>query len=178
MEAALRTVYAVVTGENLQSLDVTPVRGLDGVKEAALEVGELGKVKVAVAHGMANARKILDRIRSGEADWAFIEFMTCPGGCIAGGGEPIPTTNEIRTLRSQALYEDDSEVQEHRQSHENASIRKAYETFLGQPNGELSHRLLHTHYTKRGTELPHKDVKLGGTEMPEHHAENLEQRVH
>jgi len=178
MEAALRTVYAVVTGENLQSLDVIPVRGLDGVKEAALEVGELGTVKVAVANGMANARKILDRIRSGEADWTFIEFMTCPGGCIAGGGEPIPTTNEIRALRSQALYKDDSEVQEHRQSHENASIKKAYETFLGQPNGELSHRLLHTHYTRRGTELPHKDVKLGGTEMPEHHTEAEAHQVH
>ena len=171
MEAALRTVYAVVTGENLQDLNITPVRGLEGVKEAALEVGELGKVKVAVAHGMANARKILDRIRAGEADWAFIEFMTCPGGCIAGGGEPIPTTNEIRMLRSQALYTDDAEVQEKRQSHESSSVKKAYETFLGEPNGHLSHKLLHTHYTTRGIELPHKNVKLGGTEMPEHHKE-------
>jgi len=176
MEAALRTVYAVVTGENLQSLEVTPVRGLDGVKEAALEVGGLGTVKVAVAHSMANARKILDKIRAGEADWAFIEFMTCPGGCIAGGGGPIPTTNEIRMLRSGALYADDSDVQENRQSHENASIKQAYDTFLGEPNGELSHKLLHTHYTKRGTDLPHKDVKLGGTEMPSH--EHADQEVH
>jgi len=172
MEAALRTVYAVVTGENLPDLNVTPVRGLEGVKEAALEVGALGKVKVAVAHSMVNARKILDKIRAGEADWAFVEFMTCPGGCIAGGGGPIPTTNEIRGFRSQALYTDDCEIQGNRQSHENASIKKAYETYLGEPNGELSHKLLHTHYTKRGTELPHKDVKLGGVEMPEpHHAE-------
>jgi len=118
---------------------------------------------------MANARMILDKIRAGEADWAFVEFMTCPGGCVAGGGEPIPTTNEIRMLRAQALYSDDSDVQKNRQSHENASIKKAYETFLGSPNGELSHKLLHTHYTKRGTDLPHKDVKLGGIEMPEHH---------
>ncbi len=175
MEAALRTVYAVVTGENLPDLNVTPVRGLEGVKEAALEVGGLGQVKVAVAHSMVNARKILDKIRAGEADWAFVEFMTCPGGCIAGGGGPIPTTNEIRGLRSQALYTDDCEIQVNRQSHENPSIKKAYETYLGAPNGELSHKLLHTHYTKRGIELPHKDVVLGGLEVPEHH--HAEQKV-
>jgi len=152
------------------------LRLLEKPGKAALEVGGLGTVKVAVAHSMANARKILDKIRAGEADWAFIEFMTCPGGCIAGGGGPIPTTNEIRMLRSGALYADDSDVQENRQSHENASIKQAYDTFLGEPNGELSHKLLHTHYTKRGTDLPHKDVKLGGTEMPSH--EHADQEVH
>lgn len=159
MEAAIRTVYAVVTGANLGDLNVTPVRGLDGVKEAALTVGPLGEVKVAVAHGLGNARKLLDKIREGTADYHFIEIMCCPGGCIAGGGEPIPTTNEIRRLRSQALYTDDAEVQKYRQSHENPSVKRIYETFLKEPLGHKSHHLLHTTYIKRGTDLPHKGVQ-------------------
>jgi NADH-quinone oxidoreductase subunit G len=156
MEAALRTVYAVVTGENLPSLDVIPVRGLEGVKEATVKVGALGDVKVAVAHGLGNARKVMDRIREGRADYAFIEIMCCPGGCVGGGGEPIPTSNEIRMLRAAALYQDDGQVQKKRQSHENPSITKIYETFLKEPLGHKSHELLHTHYTKRGEDVPHK----------------------
>lgn len=156
MEAALRTVYAVVTGENLPSLDITPVRGLEGVKEATVRVGALGDVKVAVAHGLGNARKVMDKIREGEADYAFIEVMCCPGGCIAGGGEPIPTTNEIRMLRAGALYKDDGQVQKKRQSHENPSITKIYETFLKEPLGHKSHELLHTQYVQRGEDVPHK----------------------
>jgi NADH-quinone oxidoreductase subunit G len=155
MEAALRTVYAVVTGENLPSLDITPVRGLEGVKEASVKVGALGDVKVAVAHGLGNARKVMDRIREGKADYAFIEIMCCPGGCVAGGGEPIPTNNEIRLLRSSALYKDDGNVQKKRQSHENESVKKLYDKFLKEPLGQKSHKLLHTHYEKRGAELPH-----------------------
>jgi NADH-quinone oxidoreductase subunit G len=156
MEAALRTVYAVVTGKDLPSLNITPVRGLEGVKEAAVEVGPLGNVKIAVAHGLGNARKLMDKIREGKADYAFIEVMCCPGGCISGGGEPIPTNNEIRVKRSAALYKDDGSVQKKRQSHENESVKKLYEKFLKEPLGHKSHELLHTHYTKRGTELPHK----------------------
>ena len=156
MEAALRTVYAVVTGENLPSLDITPVRGLEGVKEATVRVGALGDVKVAVAHGLSNARKLMDLIREGKADHAFIEIMCCPGGCIAGGGEPIPTTNEIRLLRAGALYKDDGQVQVKRQSHENPSITRIYETFLHEPLGHKSHELLHTHYQQRGEDVPHK----------------------
>jgi len=158
MEAALRTVYAVVTGENLPSLDITPVRGLDGVKEAAVKVGPLGDVKVAVAHGLGNARKLMDKIREGKADYAFIEVMCCPGGCVSGGGEPIPTNNEIRIKRSSALYADDGQVQKKRQSHENESVKNLYDKFLKKPLGHKSHELLHTHYTKRGTEMPHKQV--------------------
>ncbi len=154
MEAAIRTVYAVVTGENLPDLNVTPVRGLDGVKEAALTVGELGEVRVAVAHGLGNARRLMDKVRAGQADYHFIEIMACPGGCIAGGGQPIPTTDQIRTLRSQALYTDDAEVQAFRQSHENPSITRIYENFLLEPLGHKSHHLLHTHYTRRGCDLP------------------------
>ncbi len=163
MEAAIRTVYAVVTGKNLPNLNVAPVRGLDGVKEAALEIGSLGKVKVAVAHGLGNARKLLEKIRAGKADYHFIEIMCCPGGCIAGGGQPIPTDNRIRALRSKALYQDDEAVQGLRQSHENPSITKLYESFLKKPLGHKSHELLHTHYVKRGTDLPHTAARPDST---------------
>ncbi len=155
MEAALRTVYAVVTGTNLESLDVTPVRGLEGVKEAAVEVGPLGKVKVAVAHGLSNARQLMDKIRDGSADYAFIEVMCCPGGCVSGGGQPIAPSNEKRINRAAALYKDDGAVQKFRQSHENPSVKRIYEVFLKEPLGHKSHELLHTHYYKRGTDLPH-----------------------
>jgi iron-only hydrogenase group A len=168
MEAALRTVYAVVTGENLPDLNITPVRGLEGVKEATVKVGPLGNVKVAVAHGLGNARKVMDKIREGKADYAFIEIMCCPGGCIAGGGEPIPTTNEIRVLRSSALYQDDGAVQKLRQSHESPSVKKVYEIFLKEPLGHKSHELLHTHYVKRGEELPHTTYEEVWKD-PEHH---------
>lgn len=153
MEAALRTVYAVVAGKDLPDLNVTPVRGLEGVKDAAVNVGDLGEVRIAVAHGLGNARRLLDKVRSGEADYHFIEIMACPGGCVAGGGQPIPTTNEIRALRAQALYQDDADVQHYRQSHENPSIHRIYETFLKEPLGHKSHELLHTHYTQRGIDL-------------------------
>lgn len=156
MEAALRTVYAVVTGKNLEDLNVTPVRGLDGVKDATLSVGKLGPVSVAVAHGLANARKLMDQIREGKSPYAFIEVMCCPGGCIGGGGAPHPTTNEVRKKRASGLYADDGSVQKYRQSHENPSIKKIYEVFLKEPLGHKSHELLHTNYVKRGTELPHK----------------------
>ncbi|MFH0975364.1 MAG: NADH-dependent [FeFe] hydrogenase, group A6 [Spirochaetota bacterium] len=162
MEAALRTVYAVVTGENLPSLDITPVRGLEGIKEATVKVGPLGDVKFAVAHGLGNARKLMDLIRAGKASYAFIEVMCCPGGCISGGGEPIPTNNEIRKKRSLALYADDGKVQKHRQSHENESVKKLYEKFLKEPLGHKSHKLLHTKYKKRGTDMPHKKLDENG----------------
>lgn len=149
MEAALRTVYAVVTGSNMPSLDILPVRGLEGVKEAAMEVGELGTVKVAVTHGLANARKVLDKIADGTADYHFIEVMACPGGCVGGGGQPLPVSNEKRRLRAEALYVDDSDVQHLRQSHENAAVAELYKSFLIEPLGKKSHSLLHTHYTPR-----------------------------
>ncbi len=156
MEAAIRTVYAVVTGEDLPSLDIKPVRGLEGVKEAAVTVGDLGEVRVAVAHGLGNARKLMDRMRSGEANYHFVEIMCCPGGCVAGGGQPIPTTDEIRMLRAEALYRDDAGVQKKRQSHENESVKKLYETFLEKPLGHKSHELLHTKYVKRGASMAGK----------------------
>jgi len=149
MEAALRTVYAVVTGHSLPSLDIAAVRGLEGIKEAAVEVGELGTLRTAVAHGLGNAHKIMEMIVAGDCPYHFIEVMTCPGGCVGGGGQPLPVDDERRRLRAQALYRDDSQVQQFRQSHDNPSIKSLYEHFLREPLGEMSHRLLHTHYTPR-----------------------------
>jgi len=147
MEAALRTVYEVVTGKTLEKLEFASVRGFDGIKEATVMVGDL-PVKVAVAHGLANAKKLMDLIKAGKADYHFIEIMACPGGCIGGGGQPIPTTNEIRQKRIAALYKED-EMMTLRKSHENPAVQKLYEEFLEKPLGEKSHHLLHTHYTKR-----------------------------
>ncbi len=148
MEAALRTAYEVATGKTLESVEFTGVRGLDGIKEATVPVDGIGDVRVAVAHGLGNARKLLERIKKGEANYHFIEVMACPGGCVGGGGQPIPVNNEIRSLRAQALYNEDCALT-HRKSHDNPSIKKIYEEYLGQPLGERSHHLLHTHYTPR-----------------------------
>jgi NADP-reducing hydrogenase subunit HndD len=150
MEAALRTVAEVVIGKTLECIDFHNVRGLTGVKEAIVPVGDL-KVKVAVAHTLANARLVLDKIRSGEADYHFIEIMACPGGCIGGGGQPIPTCGDVRQKRIDAIYECD-QCSTLRKSHENPAIKELYDTWLGKPLGEKSHHLLHTHYhqQKRG----------------------------
>ncbi|NLW60184.1 MAG: 4Fe-4S binding protein [Firmicutes bacterium] len=148
MEAALRTVYEVVTKESLPSVDFTAVRGIDGIKEAEVDLKGT-KVKVAVANGLANARKLMELIKAGKADYQFIEIMCCPGGCIGGGGQPIGTTNAIREKRIEAIYEADRGLPL-RKSHENPAVKTLYEEFLGKPLGEKSHRLLHTHYTKRG----------------------------
>src|SRR5690554_2546158 len=156
MEAALRTVYEVVTKEELPSLDFTMVRGLDGVKEAEVDVKGT-KVKVAVAHGLGNAKQLMDLIKEGKADYQFIEIMCCPGGCIGGGGQPIPTTNEIRQKRIDAIYQADSGLPM-RKSHDNPAIQTLYKEFLKEPLGEKSHHLLHTHYTKRGK---YKEVAEG-----------------
>ncbi|MDK2960575.1 MAG: NADP-reducing hydrogenase subunit HndD [Bacillota bacterium] len=147
MEAALRTVYEVVTGKTLESLDFTAVRGLDGVKEASVDLD--GKtVKVAVAHGLANAKKVLDKIKAGEADWQFVEIMCCPGGCIGGGGQPIPVDREKREARIRAIYEVDASMPL-RKSHENPAVQTLYKEYLGAPLSERAHQLLHTHYTPR-----------------------------
>jgi iron only hydrogenase large subunit-like protein len=135
-------------GQDSGKRGVHGVRGLDGIKEASVPVDGIGDVRVAVAHGLGNARKLLERIRTGEADYHFIEIMACPGGCVGGGGQPIPVNNEIRALRAQALYNEDCALT-YRKSHDNPSIKKVYEEYLGQPLGEKSHHLLHTHYTPR-----------------------------
>jgi NADH-quinone oxidoreductase subunit G/NADP-reducing hydrogenase subunit HndD len=147
MEAALRTAYELITGQELAKLDFHAVRGLQGVKEAEVQVGDL-RAKVAIAHGLGNATKLLEAIKSGEADYHFIEIMACPGGCIGGGGQPIPTTMEIRGRRLEAIYKVDAGMKL-RKSHESPVVKQIYEDFLGQPLGHKSHELLHTRYTPR-----------------------------
>ncbi len=147
MEAALRTVYEVVTKKELENLDFAFARGLEGVKEAEIDLDGT-KVKVAIAHGLKNARKLLDQIKDGTSPYHFIEIMCCPGGCIGGGGQPIPTNVEIREKRIEATYQGDRDMLI-RKSHENPAVQALYEEYLGQPLGEKSHHLLHTHYTKR-----------------------------
>jgi len=147
MEAALRTAYEVVTGKPLAREEFEAVRGMEGVKAASIPIGDV-ELKVAVGHGLANVRKILEQIRSGERDYHFVEMMACPGGCLGGGGQPIPTDAEIRRKRAEALYEADRLLPV-RKSHENPSIKRLYAEFLGEPLGHKSHELLHTSYTPR-----------------------------
>ena len=148
MEAALRTAYEVVTGSPLSNINFTAVRGMEGIKEAEVDLKGT-KIRVAVAHTLKNARKILEQIEKGESPYAFIEVMTCPGGCIGGGGQPIPTTWEIRKKRAESIYAED-EGKPLRKSHENPEITALYKEFLKEPLGHMSHSLLHTSYTKRG----------------------------
>ncbi|WP_353852853.1 NADH-dependent [FeFe] hydrogenase, group A6 [Dehalobacter restrictus] len=147
MEAALRTVYEVVTGRTLTDLNFTAVRGMVGVKEASVDLAGT-EVKAGIAHGLANAKKILEMIKAGQADYTFIEVMCCPGGCIGGGGQPYGTTNEIRARRIEALYQVDENMPL-RKSHENPAVQELYQDFLLEPLGELSHKLLHTQYCNR-----------------------------
>jgi len=147
MEAALRTAHWMITGEEMGQLEVEPVRGLDGVKAATVDVNGLA-VGVAVASGLGNAAKLLDQIKAGRNDLHFIEVMTCPGGCIGGGGQPLIADRDALRARMQALYQID-EKEPVRVSHKNRSIQRLYEEYLVQPLGERSHHLLHTSYTKR-----------------------------
>jgi NADH-quinone oxidoreductase subunit G/[NiFe] hydrogenase diaphorase moiety small subunit/NADP-reducing hydrogenase subunit HndD len=159
MEAALRTAYELVTGRDVpfENLNITPVRGMEGVKEASITIENPLKdwafldgvqLKCAVAHGLTNAKFIMDALKEGKADYHFVEFMACPGGCLGGGGQPIPTNPEIRKKRALAIYAEDSGMPL-RKSHQNPEIVKIYKDFLGKPLGEKSHKLLHTTYIKR-----------------------------
>ncbi|NJO54921.1 MAG: 2Fe-2S iron-sulfur cluster binding domain-containing protein [Bacteroidales bacterium] len=175
MEAAIRTVIELVTGKSVESFydhaDIVPLRGFEGARMAELTIGEVGEVpailqhlvpdwnwlkgatlKVGVAHGTANARKVLEDIKAGGpfSQCHFIEFMACPGGCLGGGGQPIPTNAEIRSARAKAIYAEDSGAPV-RKSHENPAVLQLYSEFLlGGPAGHEAHQLLHTHYTPRG----------------------------
>ena len=156
MEAALRTVYAVLNdGKDIPGVNFTPVRGMEGIKEASVVVpvnGQDVEVKLAVAHTLKNARTLMDKVRAGEADYHFIEIMACPGGCIGGGGQPQPVNAEIRKLRTEAIYRVD-ETKALRQSHKNPDIVALYDSWLGKPLGEKSHHYLHTHYTPQPREV-------------------------
>ena len=152
MEAALRTAVEKLTGEELKQVDFTDVRGVQGVKEAEYNVAGLN-VKVAVASGLANARKVLDMIRSGEKDYTFVEIMACPGGCVNGGGQPIVDSSyrnfhDVRAIRAKGLYELDKN-KPLRKSHENPDIIEMYKTYFGKPGSEKAHHVLHTKYIER-----------------------------
>ena len=152
MEAALRTVADVLEGKDLESIEYTAVRGLEGIKEATVQVAGMD-IKVAIAHGTANAGRLLDSIRKGERTYHFIEIMGCPGGCVTGGGQPIVPARERmaadpRVVRAKAIYEEDKALPE-RKSHKNASVQKLYDEYLGKPNSHKAHELLHTHYVDR-----------------------------
>lgn len=148
IEAALRTAYEWITKETLENVDFEGVRGLEGIKEASVNIAGTD-VKIAVAHGLGNARKLLEDIRAGKADYHAIEIMACPGGCIGGAGQPYLHGNiEVLKKRAEALYSDDRN-NTRRKSHENPEIVKLYEEFLGVPNSEKAHELLHTYYKKR-----------------------------
>ena len=152
MEAALRTVADVLEGKDLKKIDYTAVRGTEGIKEASVKIA--GKtVKVAVASGLANAKILMDKIRNGEADYQFIEIMSCPGGCVNGGGQPIKSAyvrnnNDIRAIRAGSIYAEDKAMK-YRKSHDNPAVKELYETYLGEPNGHKAHKILHTSYIKR-----------------------------
>ncbi len=152
MEAALRTVAEVVTGKELEKIDFEQVRGVEGIKEATIELNGT-EVKVAVAHGLANAKKLLERVKNGEAEYHFIEVMACPGGCVGGGGQPIVSADvrwekDYKEVRGKAIYKVDKNMPL-RKSHENPAVQALYKEFLGEPLSEKSHHLLHTHYTER-----------------------------
>ena len=152
MEAAIRTVYEILEGKAMDNIEFAAVRGTEGIKEAEVEVAGK-KVRVAVAHGLGNARKLLDSIKSGEKNYEFIEIMGCPGGCVTGGGQPIVSARvqaqvDVKALRAKALYDEDR-ASTLRKSHENPAIKELYSEFLGEPCGHKSHELLHTHYTDR-----------------------------
>lgn len=152
MEAALRTVADILTGEDLQSIEYSDVRGLEGIKEATVSVAGMD-VNIAIAHGTANAGKLLDAIKAGEKTYHFIEIMGCPGGCVTGGGQPIVDARtryfvDPKAARAKATYDED-EAMTIRKSHKNPSVIKLYEEFLGEPNSHKAHELLHTHYVDR-----------------------------
>jgi iron-only hydrogenase group A len=147
MEAAVRTAHFMITGKEMDNLRIPALRGFDGIKEASIEVGGVG-IGVAVASGLGNARKLLDSLVAGRTDLHFIEIMSCPGGCIAGGGQPTGTSPEVLKARMQALYNIDRDSAL-RTSHSNPSVRRLYEECLGEPGDHKAHELLHTSYVAR-----------------------------
>lgn len=152
MEAALRTAVETLSGEELKELDFKEVRGTEGIKEATYPVAGMD-VKVAVASGLRNAKELLEKVNAGEADYHFIEIMGCPGGCVNGGGQPQVTAHvrnfvDYKAIRAKVLYDKDVNKQL-RKSHENPSIKKVYEEYLGEPGSHRAHELLHTTYVKR-----------------------------
>ena len=153
MEAALRTVAEIVTGQSLENPEFHEVRGVEAIKEAEYDLAGT-KVKVAVTSGLKNAAKLLDRVKNGEADYQFIEVMACPGGCVNGGGQPhqpasVRNFQDVRAIRAGGLYSED-EAMTLRKSHENPIVKRVYDEYLGKPGSHRAHEILHTTYVKRG----------------------------
>jgi len=152
-EAALRTVFELLAGSELEEIEYSVVRGLQGIKEVTIELPDGRNITAAVAHGLGNARKLLELVKSGEKHYDFIEAMACPGGCVTGGGQPIVDSKMKETInlqeeRAKAIYEEDKNLPI-RKSHKNPYITKIYEDYLGSPGSHISHKLLHTEYIKR-----------------------------
>ena len=152
MEAALRTAYELITGSELENIDLHDVRGMEGIKEASYTVGGM-EIKLAVVSGTANAEKLLNKVKAGEADYHFIEVMGCPGGCVNGGGQPyqpasVRNFSDVRALRAAGLYNDDENLPV-RKSHQNPDIKAIYDEFFGEPGSHKAHDILHTGYTER-----------------------------
>lgn len=153
MEAALRTVYEIVTGKTLENLDFEAVRGVEGIKEATVELGDK-TIKVAAVNTLSKAREVMEKIKSGECDYTFIEIMACPGGCVNGGGQPIVSSELLnrgvdpRALRAAAIYKMDKDSPI-RKSHENPVIKKLYDEYFEKPGSHIAHETLHTTYVKR-----------------------------
>ncbi|SHE29640.1 [FeFe] hydrogenase, group A [Desulforamulus putei] len=166
MEAAVRSAYFLITKQNPPEalLNLTPVRGLQGVKEASLEIPGVGQVNVAISHGLSNARKLLDQLREDKKQgkpprYHFIEFMSCPGGCISGGGQPrtsLPPSDQVRQARLNSIYQIDAKIYKKRLSHENQEVAMLYQKFLEKPNSHLAEELLHTEYVDRSKTLTAK----------------------
>ena len=155
IEAAVRTAYEVHTGKKLPKMDFTELRGMEGIRSATIDFDGL-PINIGVAHGLGNARKLLEDVRSGKANYHAIEVMACPGGCIGGGGQPLHHgDSSILKARAAAIYREDAE-KPIRKSHENPYIQKLYEEFLGKPMSEKAHHLLHTHYFDKGN----KDIYI------------------
>jgi len=152
MEAAIRTVAEILSGEKLDNIDIKEVRGTEGIKEAEVKAGDL-ILKAAVVHGLGNARKLIESIQKGEKEYHFVEIMGCPGGCVNGGGQPIQPSRirswvDLRKERAKAIYEEDRDSKI-RRSHENPIIKKLYDEYFEKPGSHKSHELLHTHYTPK-----------------------------
>lgn len=152
MEAGLRTIHYLLTGKNLENVELKDVRGLDGVKEAAIKIGDYD-LKVAIAHGLGNVEYVINKIKDAkekgvEPPYHFVEVMACPGGCIGGGGQPRNINDIVRKLRTKGLYSDD-DSRKYRNCHDNPQVKTLYEEFLGEPGGEKSHDLLHLYYRHR-----------------------------
>ncbi len=157
MEAALRTAYDLLTGKNLENVEFTPLRSMEGIRVADIEIDGM-TVRVAVANTLGKARELLEAIKDGREKVHFLEVMACPGGCIGGGGQPIPSDDETIRKRAEALYTDD-EKSRVRKSHQNPQVKELYKKYLGKPGSEKAHKLLHTHFIKRE---PWEKIETGG----------------